>query len=132
MFGRKQKMERAVKEAVLEMDREYGAVQLMALYQLPRFSDVGPLTPGDEREAALKRICTRISLWGVSPDDPQQRASDHSFWMYACDKHAEDVVRWDEELSQLETEEERRAATTRFRSRYQGEFLRFAVEHPEL
>jgi hypothetical protein len=128
MFRRKQKMERAVKE----MDREYGAVQLMALYQLPRFSDAGPLTPGDEREAALKRICTRISLWGVSPDDPLHRASDHSFWMYACDKHAEDVVRWDEELSQLETEEERRAGTARFRSRYQGEFLRFAAEHPEL
>lgn len=122
MFGRKQK------RMIEEMDREYGAAQLMMLYQLPRFSDAGSLTPGDDRETTLRRICIRIVAWGVSHDDPMQRASDHSFWMFACDKHAEEVVRWDEELSGLESEDARRSATARFRDRYQTEFTRFAAE----
>lgn len=122
MFGRKQK------RTIEEMDRQYGAAQLMALYQLPRFSDAGPLTPDDDRETTLRRICIRIVAWGVSDDDPMQRASDHSFWMFACDRHAEEVVRWDEELSRLSTERERREATVRLRSQYQAEFEQFVAE----
>jgi hypothetical protein len=106
-----------------EMDGEYGAAQLMILYQLPRFSDAGPLQPGDERETTLKRVLDHIAVWGVSQDDLAQRATDHAFWMFACEKHAENVLAWDAELSTLLGEDQRRAATASFRERLQAEFL---------
>jgi hypothetical protein len=103
------------------MDREYGSAQLWMLYQLPRFSAQGGRPSGREAET-LKRVLLRIVAWGVSHDDLEQRAWDHTFWMFVCEKHGEEVLGWDAELSNLSTEEERLAATARFRERYSGEF----------
>jgi len=50
-----------------EMDREYGAAQLMILYQLPRFSAQGGPPQGAEAET-LRRVLGRIVAWGVSHD----------------------------------------------------------------
>lgn len=109
------------------MDREYGAAQLMMLYQLPRFSGQGGMPRGTEADT-LKRLLGRIVAWGVSHDDLTQRASDHTFWMFACEKHAEDVLAWDAELSSLPSEQQRRVATSRFRERHQEEFVRWSAE----
>jgi hypothetical protein len=118
MFGRKEK------RMVEQMDREYGAGQLMAVYQLPRFSSKKARQGGDpsdprpplteEDEDTLRRIPDRIKALGVSHDDLAQRASDHSFWMFACDVHADDILRWDEELSGLSTKQDQLDATARF------------------
>ncbi len=43
--------------------------------------------------------------------------------MFACEKNGEDVLAWDAELSSLSSEDQRRAATARFRDRFQAEFL---------
>jgi hypothetical protein len=110
-----------------EMDREYGAAQLMILYQLPRFSAQGGPPQGAEAET-LRRVLGRIVAWGVSHDDLAQRASDHTFWMFACEKHGDEVLTWDAELSSLSSEDQRHAATARFGDRYQAEFLPWFAE----
>jgi hypothetical protein len=108
------------------MDREYGAAQLMALHQLAYFS--GPHSPTDERKADLERILTRIVAWCVSHDDFDKRATDHSYWLFLGDQHPFDVVKWDQELSELDSEEDRQAATDRLRKLYPKEVPGWASE----
>jgi hypothetical protein len=58
------------------MDREYGAVQLMLLYQLPRFSAQGGRPP-PHQEDVLRRVLMRIVAWGVSHANIQKLWSAH-------------------------------------------------------
>lgn len=119
-------------ESCREMDGEYGTAQAILLYQLPRFSDAGPLDPEDDRSDALRRICLRIVEWGVSYNDLQKRALDHSVWMYACQEYPEEVVYWDEKFSNLDSDEERTASAEQFRTQYEDEYLEYIAQNPDL
>lgn len=113
-----------LEQQLAEIDADFQAVQRWMLYEA--LGERSRILSDGERNAAVERIVGRIATYGVAQDDAMQRALDHSFWMFMCDEHPEDVFGWDTALSAVKTAAGRRAQTKQLHRRFHEEFERFA------